>query len=137
MDPIGLALEEFNALGMSRATDHGKPIEPAGQLITGEEFSGIDELKQVLISHHRTEFYRCFTEKLLTYALGRGIEYYDTETVDALVAQLAANEGRPSALLNGIITSAAFQKCRPAEAAPNPATIKTASATEAAKVVLP
>jgi hypothetical protein len=137
MDPIGLALEEFNALGIGRATDHGKPIESEGQLITGEEFAGIDELKQVLITHHRTEFYRCLTEKLLTYALGRGIEYHDTETVDALVAQLEANEGRPSALLKGIVASAAFQKCRPAEPAPNPATIKTASATEAANVVLP
>jgi hypothetical protein len=94
-------------------------------------------LKQVLITHHRTEFYRCLTEKLLTYALGRGIEYHDTETVDSLVTQLAANGGRPSALLKGIVASAAFQKCRPAEPVPNPATFKTASAAESAKVVLP
>jgi hypothetical protein len=133
MDPIGLALEEFNALGMSRATDHGKPIEAAGQLITGEEFAGIDELKQVLVTHHRQEFYRCLTEKLLTYALGRGIEYHDTETVDAIVAALEANEGRPSALLKGIIASAAFQKCRPPDTAP----IKTASTDPATSTVLP
>jgi hypothetical protein len=137
MDPIGLALEEFNALGMARNTDHGKPIEPAGQLITGEEFTGINELKQTLVNHHRQEFYRCFTEKLLTYALGRGIEYHDTETVDALVAQLEANEGRPAVLLKGIITSAAFQKCRSPEPTATAVTIKTVSATETATIVLP
>jgi hypothetical protein len=137
MDPIGLALEEFNALGMARHTDLGKPIELAGQLITGEEFTGINELKQVLVNHHRQEFYRCFTEKLLTYALGRGIEYHDTETVDALVAQLEANEGRPAVLLKGIIASAAFQKCRPPEPVATAVTIKTASTSEATPAVLP
>lgn len=126
MDPIGLALEEFNALGISRTTDHGKPIEPAGQLITGEEFAGIDELKQALIAHHRTEFYRCLTEKLLTYALGRGIEYHDTETVDVIVAELETNGGRPMALLKGIVASAAFQKCRPPGAAEDDV-VKTAN----------
>src|SRR5262249_41405947 len=116
MDPLGLALEEFNALGMGRATDHGKPIEPAGQLITGEEFSGIDELNQALITHHRSEFFRFLTEKLLTYALGRGTEYQETETDEALMAELKANERRPSALLKRTVASAAFQKCRPPRA---------------------
>jgi hypothetical protein len=126
MDPIGLVLEEFNALGMARTTDHGQPIETAGQLITGEEFVGVNELKKILITHHRQEFYRCLTEKLLIYALGRGIEYHDTETVDAIVAQLEAGEGRPSTLLQGIITSAAFQKCRTPTTTPDDA-IKTAN----------
>jgi hypothetical protein len=127
MDPLGLALERFNALGRWRETDQGKPIDSAGALITGEEFNDIKELKRVLVANHRQEFYRCLTEKLLTYALGRGIEYHDTETVDAIVAQLEANEGRPSALLKGIIASAAFQKCRPVEQADGTAAIKTAS----------
>ena len=127
MDPLGLALERFNALGRWRETDQGKPIDSAGALITGEEFNDIKELKRVLVANHRQEFYRCLTEKLLTYALGRGIEYHDTETVDAIVAQLEANDGRPSALLKGIIASAAFQKCRPVEQADGTAAIKTAS----------
>ena len=118
---------EFNALGMWRETDHGKPIETAGQLITGEEFADINELKHVLVTNHRQEFYRCLTEKLLTYAFGRGIEYHDTETVDAIVAQLEAERRTASALLKGIIASAAFQKCRPARTASETATIKTAS----------
>lgn len=115
MDPLGLALERFNALGRWRDTDRGEKIDSAGELITGEEFDDIKELKRVLVENHRQEFYRCLSEKLLTYALGRGIEYYDTETVDDIVAELEANEGRPSALLKSIIASAAFQKCRSPE----------------------
>jgi hypothetical protein len=128
MDPLGLALERFNALGLWRETDHGKQIETDGQLITGEEFSDIKGLKDALVTHHRQEFYRCLTEKLLTYALGRGIEYHDTQTVDTIVAQLEQNDGRPSALLQGIVASAAFQKCRSPQATDEP-TLKTASTT--------
>ena len=128
MDPLGLAMERFNALGMWRETDHGKPIETVGELITGEEFSDINELKHLLATNHRQEFYRCLTEKLLIYALGRGIEYHDTETVDAIVAELEQNEGRPSVLLKGIVNSAAFQKCRADDNGSN-STVKTASVT--------
>jgi hypothetical protein len=128
MDPLGLALERFNALGLWRDTDHGKGIETNGQLITGEEFADIKGLKAALVNNHRQEFYRCLTEKLLTYALGRGIEYHDTQTVDTIVAQLEQNDGRPSALLQGIVASAAFQKCRLPEATDEP-TLKTASTT--------
>ena len=127
MDPLGLALERFNALGMWRETDHGKPIDTVGELISGEEFADINELKHVLATNHRQEFYRCLTEKLLTYALGRGIEYHDTETVDTIVAQLEQNEGRPSALLKGIVASSAFQKSRLPEVVSEASTVKTAS----------
>jgi hypothetical protein len=127
MDPLGLALERFNALGLWRETDHGKEIATNGQLITGEEFADIKGLKDALVTNHRQEFYRCLTEKLLTYALGRGIEYHDTETVDTIVAQLEKNDGRPSALLQGIVASPAFQKCRLPEAALGEPTMKTAS----------
>ncbi len=127
MDPLGFALERFNALGRWRETDQGKPIDCTGTLITGEEFSDIKEFKRILATHHRQEFYRCLTEKLLTYALGRGIEYHDTETVDAIVARLEANDGRPSVLLQGIITSAVFQKCRPPDQSSDPVAIKMAS----------
>ena len=112
MDPLGLALENFNALGMWREKERGQNIDAAGQLITGESFHDIRELKQILKSGHRLDFYRCLTEKLLTYALGRGLEYYDVETVDRIVAQLDRENGRFSALLIGIIESAPFQKRR-------------------------
>jgi hypothetical protein len=68
----------------------------------------------VLVNNHRIDFYRCLTEKLMTYALGRGLEYYDVETVDQIVQRLIEKDGRFSALLTGIIESAPFQKQRTA-----------------------
>jgi mono/diheme cytochrome c family protein len=112
MDPIGLALENFNALGMWRGQEFGQPIEPAGTLATGENFSDIKELKRVLVKNHAEDFYRTLTQKLLTYALGRGLDYYDVETVDQIVARIEKSGGKPSALLAGIIESAPFQKAR-------------------------
>jgi hypothetical protein len=112
MDPIGLAMENFNALGMWRDHERGQAIEPSGKLITGESFKSFREMKHILATNHRADFYRCLTEKLLTYAVGRGLEYYDTETVDKIVSDLGQNDGRFSVLLNDIITSAPFQKQR-------------------------
>jgi hypothetical protein len=112
MDPIGLGMENFNALGMWRETERGQPIDSTGKLVTGEKFNSFRELKHVLATNHRADFYRCLTEKLLTYAVGRGLEYYDTETVDRIVGDLEQNDGRFSVLLNGIITSAPFEKQR-------------------------
>lgn len=112
MDPPGLALENFNAMGMWRDQERGRTIDPAGTLLSGESFSGVRELKRILVTRHRTEFYRTLTEKLLTYAIGRGLDYYDTETVDRIVARLEADGGRFSALLLGIVESAPFQKRR-------------------------
>jgi len=112
MDPLGLALENFNALGMWRETERGQPIDAAGRLITGETFRDIREVKRVLATNHRHDFYHCLTEKLLIYALGRGLEYYDTYTMDQIVARLDKENGRLSALITGIIESAPFQKRR-------------------------
>ncbi|MEI9865981.1 MAG: DUF1592 domain-containing protein [Limisphaerales bacterium] len=112
MDPLGLALENFNALGMWRSQEYNQPIDPSGQLATGESFSNIKELKQALIKNHAEDFYRTLTQKLLTYALGRGLDYYDVETVDQIVARVEKSGGKPSALLAGIVESAPFQKTR-------------------------
>lgn len=112
MDPLGLALENFNALGMWRDQEHGQSIHTAGQLITGEEFANLAELKKVLVDEHRLDFYRCLTEKLLTYALGRGMEYHDEHTIDTIVERLDAENGRFSVLLAAIIDSAPFQRRR-------------------------
>jgi len=112
MDPLGLALENYNALGMWREKERGQPIDATGKLITGEPFNDIRELKHILVTRHRLDFYRCLTEKMLTYALGRGLEYTDIETVDRIVADLEKNGGRMSALLTGVIESAPFQKRR-------------------------
>jgi hypothetical protein len=112
MDPLGLALENFNAMGMWRPAENGQPIDAAGALITGEPFSNVRELKHILATRHAADFYRTLTEKMLTYALGRGMEYYDVETVDRIVARLTASNGRPSELLSGVVESAPFQKTR-------------------------
>jgi hypothetical protein len=82
-------------------------------LLSGHEFSDVRELKGILATHHRRDFYYCLSEKLLQYALGRGMDYYDTETLDRLVERLEASDGRLSALIVGIIESAPFQKRRP------------------------
>lgn len=111
-DPLGLALENFNALGMWRDTEKGSPISPAGSLITGESFNSVEEMKRVLRTDRRRDFYRCLTERLLTYAIGRGIEYYDEHTVDTIVDALDRSDGRFSVLLAGIIHSAPFQRQR-------------------------
>jgi Protein of unknown function (DUF1588)/Protein of unknown function (DUF1592)/Protein of unknown function (DUF1585)/Protein of unknown function (DUF1587)/Protein of unknown function (DUF1595)/Planctomycete cytochrome C len=112
MDPIGLGLENFNALGVWREKERGQEIETAGRLVTGESFNNVRELKHILVTGHRREFYRCLTEKLLTYALGRGLEYYDVETVDQIGERLEREQGRFSALLLGIIESVPFQEHR-------------------------
>ncbi len=115
MDPIGLALENFNALGMWREKDRDSPIDASGKLLTGESFMGIGELKRLLATNHKLDFERCLAEKLLTYALGRGLDYQDTETIDQIVARLTQNEDRFSALLLGVIESPPFQRRRPSE----------------------
>jgi hypothetical protein len=112
LDPPGLALENFNAMGMWREKERGQPVDCAGQLITGESFSNIRQLKHILATDRHLDFYRTLTEKMLIYALGRGLEYYDVETVDRIVDRLEKSNGRFSALLMGVIESAPFQKRR-------------------------
>ncbi|HEV2695865.1 MAG TPA: DUF1592 domain-containing protein, partial [Verrucomicrobiae bacterium] len=112
MDPLGLALENFNAMGMWRSQEFNQPIDVSGKLVTGETFSDVQELKRTLVENHAEDFYRTLVEKMLTYALGRGLDYYDVETVDQIVARIEKSGGKPSALLAGIIESAPFQKTR-------------------------
>lgn len=112
MDPLGLALENFNAMGMWRSEEFNEPIDVAGILVTGESFTSVKDLKKVLVKNHAEDFYRTIVEKLLTYSIGRGLDYYDVETVDQIVARVKKSGGKPSALLAGIIESAPFQKTR-------------------------
>lgn len=124
MDPLGLALENFNAMGMWRDTEHNEPIDATGQLITGEDFKDVRELKRILVKNHYKDFYHTVTEKLLIYALGRGLEYYDVETCDQIVTRIEAANGRVSALIAGVVESAPFQKMRLAEQGEPKKTIK-------------
>lgn len=112
MDPLGLALENFNAAGMFRDRENGAKIDPSGELITGEPFKGIDDLNRIFTTSRRKDFYRCLTSKLLTYALGRGTEYYDGPTIDSIVSNLEKDNGRMQTLIKSIVKSAPFQKRR-------------------------
>jgi len=112
MDPLGLALENFDALGRYRTLEGKVEIDASGKLISGESFENMDDLKKILAAGHKEKFYRRVTEKLLTYALGRSVEYYDLQTIDDIVAALLEEGGKPSVLLRGIVRSPAFQMTR-------------------------
>lgn len=112
MDPLGLSFENFNALGRWRDMERETPIDSSGTLITGEPFEDVRGIKKILANERRRDYYRCLSEKLLTYALGRGLEHSDVHTVDALVEQLEANGGRASILIRAIVDSAPFQRRR-------------------------
>ena len=110
MDPLGLGLENFNALGQWREREQGNLVDSTGRLITGESFSNVQELKRILADDHRRDFFRCLSEKMLTYALGRGLNYRDVEAVDNLVDCVERENGRASALISAIVESPQFQR---------------------------
>jgi len=116
-DPLGLALENYDALGRWRDRDSGNEIDPSGELISGESFEDADELMRALTSSRRHDFYRCLTEKLLTYAIGRGIEYHDDPMIDQLVRSLEEDGRTPTMrhMIHGIVGSPAFQQMRTSE----------------------
>ncbi len=111
MDPLGFAFENFNAMGLWREKDRGEPLPPAsGKLVTGEAFADVRALKQLIVTSRRADYYRCLTEKMLTYAIGRGPQPCDIQAVDTIVNQLEAADGRFSTLIMGIVESPPFQK---------------------------
>ncbi len=107
MDPLGFALENFDALGKWRTTSDGVPVDAAASLPDGTQFDGVVGLRKLLVGH-RDEFVRTLTEKLLSYALGRGIEYFDLPTVRQITREAAPNDHRWSALVLGIVKSTPF-----------------------------
>jgi hypothetical protein len=111
MDPIGFGLENFDAAGGYRTHDGKFPVDSSGTLPGGQSFAGTAELKQVLL-RQSAQFTRHFSEQLLTFALGRGVERSDQPTVDQLQQKLAANGNKLSALVLAIVESEPFQKRR-------------------------
>jgi hypothetical protein len=111
-DPIGLALENFNALGMYRDSVDESPIDTAGKLATGETFSNVPELAHILSTSRKGDFYRRLSEKMLSFAIGRGLEYYDTPTVNRLVETLHQENGGMQSLVRAIVRSVPFQEQR-------------------------
>lgn len=112
MDPIGLALENFNQVGLWREEDNGQEIDASGKLITGELFGSAKELSRILATERSSDFHRALAEKLLTYAVGRGIEYFDAPTIDKIVHDAEADGGTLKQILYGVVESAPFQKRR-------------------------
>jgi len=108
MDPIGFGLENYDASGAWREKDGNFPVDSSGKLPGGASFEGPAELKQVLVSQ-KDLFVRNLTEKILTYALGRGVENYDAAAVDGIIKELAANQYRFTSLVLGVVKSDPFQ----------------------------
>jgi hypothetical protein len=108
MDPVGFALENYDAIGRWRTKDAGAPVDASGKLPDGTEFIGASQLQQALLRRPEL-FVSTLTEKLLTYALGRGLEAYDMPSVRKIVREAAAGEYRFSSLILGIAGSTPFQ----------------------------
>jgi hypothetical protein len=108
MDPIGLALENFDGIGQWRTTDEGSPIDASGQLVDGTRINGANDLRQALVGYS-PQFLRVVTDKLLIYALGRGTEYYDMPLVRSIVRDAQRDNYRFSSLVLGIVKSDPFR----------------------------
>ncbi len=111
MDPIGFGLEQFDGIGARREQDEGAPIDPAGALASGEKFQGPAELRTILLTKKRGDFLRCCGEKMLTYALGRGLEYYDRPAIEKIARALDATPSF-SNLVMQVVNSVPFQMRR-------------------------
>jgi len=110
MDPLGFGFENFDAVGAWRDLDGEFPIDASGVLANGETFQNPRELRILLKEKNRKDFCRCLTEKMLTYAIGRGLEYYDKCVVDEMLKTLVANDYRFVSLVMSIVHSDPFQK---------------------------
>ena len=108
IDPLGLALENFDATGAWRIKDNGVTVDPTGELYDGTKIDGPAGLRQALLKHPEV-LLRSFTENLMTYALGRPVEYYDMPAVRAIVRDAGKNGNRFSSFVLGVVNSAAFR----------------------------
>jgi hypothetical protein len=112
LDPMGFALEQFDAVGRWRTTDEGHSVDASGQLVTGEKFSGWGELRELLVRERKDEFLRCLSESLLTYALGRGMNYRDKFAVRSVVQQGADSGHGFADMVLAVCESVPFQRMR-------------------------
>ena len=133
IDPLGLALENFDATGAWRIKDSGAPIESTGVLYDGTVMEGPAGLRAALLNRPQV-FLNTFTENLMAYALGRRVEYYDMPTIRNITRQAAANGYRISTLVLGVVNSPAFQmSAREATEAAQEAAEGAREVTEAAR----
>jgi hypothetical protein len=112
MDPLGFALEQFDAVGKWRTTDEaGKAIDVSGALPGGETFQGLDGLRSLLVARQE-QFVGTVAERLLAFALGRGVEYYDRPALRRIMREASASDYRWSSIVLGIVRSVPFQMRR-------------------------
>jgi len=111
MDPLGFGFENYDAVGASRRLDGGSPIDPSGVLPGGATFQGPKELKAILKARGK-EFAHCLAEKMTTFALGRGVDYYDACAIDKIVEAMSQRDYRFSELVVEIVKSEPFLKRR-------------------------
>jgi hypothetical protein len=111
MDPMGLALDNFDATGRYRIKENGVPLDTRGELYDGTPLASPEDLRQALLARP-TPLIRTFTQNLMAYAIGRRVEYYDQPTVRAIAEQAAADGNRVSSFIMGVVNSAAFQMSR-------------------------
>lgn len=109
MDPMGFALENYDAVGKWRTRDGQFPIDPSGELTGGRKFADAQAFKHLIATTGRKKFARCLIENMLTYGLGRGLEAYDYCTVEEIQQQLATHDYRIRNIVFGIVESRAFQ----------------------------
>ncbi len=108
IDPLGLALENYDATGKWRIKDNGVPVDAAGVLYDGMKIDGAAGLREGIL-RHSDMFVRSFTESLMTYALGRRVEYFDMPTIRRIVRDAEKNNNRMSSFILGVVNSAAFR----------------------------
>ena len=115
MDPLGFSLENFDGIGEWRTKEPGGAVDPSGQLADGTKVDGPVALRNAIMKHPE-QFVRTLTEKLMTYGLGRGLEYYDMPTVRGIARDASRNDYRFSSIVLGIVKSTPFQMRRVQEA---------------------
>ena len=116
IDPLGMALENFDPVGRWREKDLGQPIDASGELVDGRKFKGIEDLKAVVLSR-KDEFTRAFVQQMLTYALGRKLDYYDVKTVREIAELVSRDEYRFSRVVMEVARSYPFRHRRLKEVA--------------------
>jgi hypothetical protein len=114
MDPLGLSLENFDVTGAWRIKDNEMPVDSVGDLYDGTKMNGPDGLRQALLKHSDMVL-RSFTENLMTYAVGRRMEYTDMPAVRAVIKDAAKNNYRLSSFVLGVVNSAAFRMAKPVQ----------------------
>lgn len=117
MDPLGFGLENYDAIGAWRVRDGGGDVDASGELPDGQEFKGPAGLRS-LLADRKEDFRRCFIEKLLTFALGRGLEYHDVCAVERIAAASAEGGDRFSVIVTEIVCSPAFRQIESGEVTP-------------------